>query len=300
MRVLLSGSSGLVGSALLAWLGEQGAEVARIVRSNLGGGSDTIFWQPELGILDPAQLEGFELVIHLAGENLASGRWTTARKRRIRDSRVVGTRLLSERLASLSRPPKAFFCASAIGFYGNRGDELLNEASQPGAGFLAEVTQEWESATQAAASKGIRVALLRFGIILSRNGGALAKMLLPFQLGFGGQVGRGDQYWSWIAIDDVIGAIEHILEKESLHGPINLVSPQPLTNLDFTRALGEALHRPTFFAMPAFVARLALGEMAEETLLASTWVEPARLLASGYRFRYQSLEATLAHLIGRK
>lgn len=295
MRVLLSGSSGLVGSALLAWFRLGNAEVTRLVRSNLTSPGKTIHWEPEAGALDPSQLEGFDAVIHLAGESIASGRWTAARKRRIRDSRVLGTRLLAQALCSLSRPPKTFLCASAIGFYGNRGEELLNEESQPGTGFLAEVTRDWEQAAMIASS-ATRVVLSRFGVILSPTGGALRKMLLPFKLGLGGKLGRGDQFMSWIAIDDVVGAIEHLLRTESLHGPINFVSPQPLTNLEFTRTLGAALHRPTF-VVPELLVRLAFGEMAEETLLASARVMPLRLLESSYQFRHPDLKNALAQLL---
>ena len=294
IRVLLSGSSGLVGSVLLASL-RRGNDVVRLVRANPA--ADAILWQAETGSLDPAKLEGFDLVIHLAGENLASGRWNASRKKRFRDSRVHGTSLLANSLARLSSPPKALLCASAIGFYGNRGSEWLNEQSAAGSGFLADLVRDWERAAEPAAARGIRVVGLRFGMILSAEGGALKKMLLPFRLGLGGKIGSGDQFWSWTAIDDVVGAVEHIWRNEVLRGPINLVSPQPVTNLEFTRALGRVLGRPTILPMPAFAARLAFGEMADEMLLTSARVEPARLVESGYRFRHARLEDALASLL---
>jgi hypothetical protein len=237
--------------------------------------------------------------VHLAGENIAAGRWTVEKKARIRDSRVKGTKTLCEALAQLSQPPKVLVSASAIGYYGDRGAELLWENSALGTGFLAEVCQAWEEATRPAMEKGIRVVLLRIGVVLSPAGGALAKMLLPFKLGLGGIIGSGKQYMSWIALDDVVGTIDHVLITDTLQGPVNAVAPHPVTNSEFTKTLRRVLRRPTLFPMPAFAARLAFGEMADELLLASTRVEPKRLIATEYRFRYPELEDALRHLLGR-
>jgi uncharacterized protein (TIGR01777 family) len=238
-----------------------------------------------------------DAVVHLAGENIASARWTERQKARIRDSRVKATGLLCNLLARYSPPPKALVCASAIGYYGDRGDEILKEESAPGSGFLSDVCREWEAATQPAVERGIRVVNLRIGMVLSALGGGLAKMLTPFKLGAGGVMGSGRQYMSWIAVDDLVDAIHFALTHESLRGPANAVAPSPVTNREFTRTLGRVLSRPTPFPMPAFAARLAFGEMADALLLASTRVQPARLLASGFTFRYPDLEGALRHLL---
>ena len=238
-------------------------------------------------------------VVHLAGENIAAGRWTPARKAEIRRSRVDGTRNLCEVLARLPHPPKVLVSASAIGLYGDRGAEILTEESAAGTGFLAEVCREWEAAAAPAARVGIRVVNLRFGMVLSPTGGALKKMLLPFKLGMGGRIGSGEQFTSWIALDDVIGAIHHVLCEESVRGAVNAVAPEPASNADFTRTLARVLRRPTLLPLPAFAARLALGEMADALLLGGARVMPARLQASGYRFRFPDLESALRHLLGR-
>ena len=297
MQIAITGSTGLVGAALVPFLTTGGHRVIRLVRKPPSG--DDVQWDPTEGVRDLSRLEGVDAVIHLAGENIAAGRWTPQRKDEIRRSRVEGTRRLSESLAKLSRRPKALVSASAIGFYGDRGDEILTEDSAPGKDFLAQVCQEWEAATEPAARAGIRVVRLRFGMILSPVGGALRKMLLPFRLGAGGRMGSGAQYVSWIAIDDAIGAIHHAVGTESLHGPVNAVSPAPVTNAEFTRVLARVLSRPAIFPMPAFAARLAFGEMADALLLASARVMPTRLQASGYRFRYPELEGALRHLLVR-
>jgi uncharacterized protein (TIGR01777 family) len=297
IKILMSGSHGLVGSALVPALEGKGHQVIRLVRGPSASESE-IPWDPEGGRVDAARLSGFEAVIHLAGEGIASKRWSQAQKLRIRESRVKGTELLSRTLAELPVPPRIVMSASAIGFYGDRGEESLVEESAPGQGFLSEVCQAWEAATQPAARKGIRVALLRFGVILSPKGGALGKMVLPFKLGVGGVLGSGRQYLSWIAIDDVVGVIDHVLNTSSLRGPVNVVSPRLETNLSFTKTLGRVLRRPTVFPMPAFAARLAFGEMADALLLSSTRVEPKRLLASNYPYRYIELEPALRHLLG--
>jgi uncharacterized protein len=299
MTIVISGASGLVGSALLPFLTTAGHRVVRLVRSSTQGKPDAIQWDPERGIGDNIRLDGSDAVIHLAGANIAEGRWTPERKRLIRESRVKGTRLLCEALARLAHPPKTFVCASAIGFYGDRGDEALGEESPSGAGFLAEVCQAWEAATQPAEERGIRVVHARLGIVLSLVGGALAKMLLPFRLGIGGTLGDGAQYMSWITLDDVVGALHHVLVSESVRGAVNVVAPTPVKNREFTKTLGRVLKRPTLFLVPAFALRLALGEMADALLLASARVEPQRLLASEYAFRYPRLEGGLRHVLGK-
>ena len=307
MQILISGSSGLIGSALVSSLASAGHSVTRLVRSKplilpspLGGegkGEGEVHWDPSSGTIEADRLEGFDAVVHLAGDPIAAGRWTPQKKAAIRDSRVKGTRFLSETLANLKRPPKALLCASAIGYYGNRGEEILREESASGSGFLAEVGREWEEACQPALRSGIRVVHLRFGIVLSTKGGALAMMLPPFQMGMGGKLGSGKQHMSWIALDDVAGAIQHILTHETLRGAVNVVAPHSVTNLEFTKILGKVLGRPTIFPVPGFAVRLLFGELADEALLASARVEPARLLAAGYRFHYPQLEGALTHLL---
>jgi uncharacterized protein (TIGR01777 family) len=295
MRILISGSTGLIGSTLLPRLSQKGHGVTRLVRSRSETGG--IFWDPMSGTLDANAFEGMDAVIHLAGESIATGRWTSAKKQRIRESRVLGTRHLSDTLAQLKQSPKVLLSASAIGYYGDRKLEILRENNSPGSDFLADVCQQWEAATASAAQKGIRVVNLRTGIVLSLAGGALAKMLLPFKLGVGGKIGSGAQYMSWIDLEDVLGAIEHILTNDSLRGPINITAPRPVTNEEFTTMLGRCLHRPTIFPMPAFAARLAFGEMADALLLSSTRVEPAVLIKSAYRYNYPDLESSLRHLL---
>ena len=296
MKVLVTGSTGFIGSALVSALTAAGHQVTRLVRKLAGAGE--VRWDPAAGAIDTGGLEGHDAVVHLAGENIA-GRWTAAKKQRIRESRVNGTRLLAEALAKLSRRPRALVCASAIGYYGDRGEEKLREGSPPGKGFLAEACVAWEAAAKPAADAGLRVVHLRIGVVLHPKGGALKQMLLPFKLGLGGVIGSGRQYMSWIALDDLIGIFQHALANDSLRGPANAVAPNPATNREFTKSLGQVLSRPTIFPMPAFAARLAFGEMADELLLASTRVEPARLAASGYSFAYPQLEAALRHLLGR-
>ncbi len=299
MKILVSGAGGLVGSSLVPSLSAAGHRVVRLARTGAPRQDAAILWDPARGGLDAAVLDGFDAVIHLAGESIAAGRWSAARKQRIRDSRVNGTTLLAEGIARAPRPPRVLLCASAVGFYGDRGAEVLREDSRPGSDFLSEVCRAWEAASEPAVRKGVRVALHRFGVILSPAGGALKKMLPPFRLGLGGRLGDGRQFLPWIAIDDVLGILERALTDESLKGPINCVAPQAVTNADFTRTLARVLERPAVFPMPAMAARLLFGEMAEALLLASQRVEPARLMASGYRFRYAELEPALRHLLGR-
>lgn len=297
MKVLVSGASGLVGSSLVPLLTTGGHDVHRLVRRPTSE-PKTIQWDPALGNIDRDRLAGFDAVIHLAGENIAS-RWTKKQMARIRESRVGSTRILSEALARSAAPPKSFIAASAIGYYGDRGDQPLDESSAPGKGFLPDVCREWEGASEPLRAKGVRTAFMRFGIVLSPAGGALGKMLLPFKLGLGGPIGPGTQYWSWVAIDDAIGAIYHVLSEPEISGPVNTVAPQATTNREFTETLGRVLRRPTVFPMPAFAARLVFGKMANELFLASTRVVPKRLEETGYDFKYPTLEGAFKHLLGK-
>jgi len=292
MRVLVSGSSGLVGSALIPALANAGHTEVRLVRR--GPAANEIRWDP--GGVESGTLEGFDAVVHLAGESIA-GPWTAAKKGRIRDSRVQGTSTLAAALARTGRPPKVMVCPSAIGIYGNRGDEVLREESAPGSDFLAEVGKQWEAATEPAAKAGIRVVSLRIGVVLSPRGGALARMLPPFRMGAGGRIGRGRQWMSWITLDDIVGVIQHVLATDSLRGPVNAVAPNPVTNAEFTRALGEVLRRPTIFPLPAFIVRLMFGEMGEALLLGSQRVDCGKLLGSGYRFRHPELKPALEQML---
>jgi len=294
MKILVSGSTGLVGCALVPFLTQHGHLVTRLVRSKEQPG---ILWNPAGGLISSTPFEGFDAMIHLAGENIASGRWTDEKKKLIRDSRVRGTQLLSETLARLKQPPQTFISASAVGYYGDRGNEILNEERPPGKGFLADVCRGWETATAPATQKGIRVVNMRFGMILSPAGGALAKMLLPFKMGMGGKIGSGNQYMSWIALDDVLGAISHVLTTLSLRGPVNVVAPRVVTNREYTKTLGRVLSRPTILPMPALVAKLAFGEMADDLLLSSQRVEPTALFKNNYNFRFPNLEGALRHLL---
>ena len=297
--VLVSGASGLVGERLLPLLEARGYNAARLVREYSAVSQEDVFWDPAAGELDPDALEGVEAVVHLAGENIAAGRWNAARKERIRESRVAGTKLLCSKLAEMPHPPKVLVCASAIGYYGDRGDESLPEDAPAGEGFLPDVCREWEAASSAAEHAGIRVVRLRSGVVLSPKGGALKKMLLPFKLGAGGKMGSGRQYMSWISIDDLTRVILHCIESDALSGAVNAVTPAPVTNQEFTKTLGRVLVRPTLFPLPPFAARLALGEMADALLLASAKVEPAALKASGFEFAHSDLEEALRHLLGK-
>lgn len=297
MKIAVTGASGLVGRVVVSLLQQQGHEVCPATRKSPTGSA--VQWDPERGLVEPSRWEGLDGVVHLAGENIAAGRWTAAQKEKIRRSRVDGTRNLATGLASLARPPRVCVLASATGYYGSRGSELLTEGSASGTGFLAEVCRQWEAAAQPLLAAQIRVVQARFGIILASGGGALQKMLLPFQLGVGGRVGSGSQYWSWVSIDDVAAAIVFALQNESVRGPINVVAPESLTNADFTRVLGRVLRRPTIFPMPAFAARLALGEMADELLLASTRVAPDALQRAGFQFRHPQLEVALRAVLKR-
>ena len=299
MKVLISGSTGLIGSALTPVLTDAGHDVVRLVRSTPKSDGSEVHWDPESGSIDTDGLEGMDAVVHLAGENIGAGRWTRDRKERILDSRVKGTRLLCESLANLTQPPKVLVSSSAIGYYGDRDEETLTEESISGFGFLAEVCVAWELATEPVAETGIRVVHLRTGIVLSLAGGALQKMLPPFKMGVGGVLGNGQQYMSWIALDDAVGAIHHALITESVHGAVNNTAPHPVTNREFTKTLGRVLSRPTLFPIPSFGLRIMFGgEMAEALFLASTRVEPSRLVETGYTFQYPELEGALRHLLG--
>jgi hypothetical protein len=295
-RILLSGASGLLGGALLASLKGRGFQVVRLVRGEASA-DDQIAWDP-LQPIPPETVSGFHAVIHLSGETVV-GRWTEAKKVKIRESRVVSTRNLAQTLPQTSEKPRVLITASAIGYYGDRADELLREGSSAGSGFLAEVCREWEAAAQPAADAGIRCAQIRTGVVLSRAGGALKKMLMPFRMGVGGNVGSGRQWMSWIHMQDWVGAIHHILKTDLLQGPVNLVATKPVTNAEFTRTLGSVLSRPTIFPVPAFAARLAFGQMAEEVLLASQRVEPNKLVTSGYPFQYSDLRRALEALLSK-
>ena len=299
MKVLISGSTGLIGSALIPVLNDAGHDVVRLVRSAPKSDGSEVHWDPESDRIDSDGLEGMDAVVHLAGENIGSARWSPEKKARIFDSRVKGTRLLCESLANLARPPQVLVCASAIGYYGNRAAETVNEESTSGSGFLAEVCVEWEIATEPVAETDIRLVNLRMGIVLSREGGPLAKMLPPFKMGVGGVLGSGRQYMSWIALDDAVAAIHHTLVTDSLQGPVNNVAPHPVTNREFTKALGRVLRRPTLFPLPSFGLRVMFGrEMANELFLSSTRVVPARLLDTGYTFQYTDVEGALRHALG--
>jgi len=301
MKIIVTGSTGLIGSALVASLSARGDEVTRLVRkASDGTGADAtreVRWNPERGELDAASLEGHDAAVHLAGDPIAEGRWTDEKKRRIRESRTKGTMLLAATLARLAAPPRVLLSASAVGYYGDRNAEVLTEESATGGDFLADVCRDWESATEAARAARIRVVKLRLGVVLSGAGGALLKMLTPFKMGVGGKIGSGDQYMSWIALEDVIGAIQHLLVHEEVEGAVNVVAPHAVTNAEFTKTLGRVLGRPTLFAVPAFAARLAFGELADAALLVSQRVEPARLLATNYQFRYPELEGALRHAL---
>jgi uncharacterized protein (TIGR01777 family) len=290
MRVVVTGTSGLVGSALVASLEKDGHQVIRLVR-RVPQNENEIKWDPN-GQPDAAFVEGADAVVHLAAETI-SGWWTEAKKSRILNTRVRGTETISHAIARAERKPKVFLSASGVGYYGSRKDEVLTEESSSGSGFLANLARQWEMATEPAVRAGVRVALLRISIVLSKNGGALPQMLPPFRMGLGGKVGNGKQYWPWISVDDVVGAIRFVIDNEMLRGPINLCSPQQTTNKEFTRALGRVLNRPTFFPLPSVAVTLLLGEMGQEALLTSERVEPAKLKRAGFTFQHPDIEQAL-------
>jgi hypothetical protein len=299
MRILIAGSSGLIGAALSKALQAQGHTLARLVRRSADNSKREVYWDPERGSVDKAPLVDIapEVVINLAGESIAQGRWTERKKVAIRDSRVNGTRILSEAIASLESKPKVFLCASAVGYYGDRGDEVLLENSGSGNNFLASVCQEWESATEPARKAGIRVVNIRTGVVLSKKGGALKKMLLPFKLGAGGVIGNGRQYLSWITLEDLVQTYLFAMQHPEISGPMNAVAPHPVTNKQFTKALGKALFRPTLLPLPASTARLIFGEMAEELLLASARVQPGILEGAGFQFQQSEILPALRSVL---
>jgi uncharacterized protein (TIGR01777 family) len=292
MDVVVTGSSGLIGTALKGALANAGHRMVPMVRSPAAG--DAIHWDPDRGEIDAGGLEGVGAVVHLAGEGIGNRRWNEAHKAKVKESRARGTSLLAETLAKLNKAPKVLVSGSAVGYYGDRGDEVLTESSRPGSDFLADVCVTWEGATAPAKDAGIRVAQTRTGIVLSGRGGVLPKMLLPFKFGAGGKLGSGRQWVSWSALEDEVGAIVHLLGDDTLSGPFNLTAPNPVTNADMTKAIGAALHRPTLLPAPAFALKTALGaEMAEELLLVSQRALPTRLLDSGFTFRYPELGEAL-------
>jgi uncharacterized protein len=297
-QVLMSGVSGPIGAALLPALKASGARITRLMRQDSGGspaGEASLAWDPAQPLSAEA-VSGFDAVIHLAGESIV-GRWTESKKKKIRDSRVVGTENLANALARAQNKPRVWVSSSAIGYYGNRGDEVLTESSPPGSGFLAGVCREWEAATQAAADAGIRTVQIRTGVVLSPRGGALGKMLTPFKMGAGGRMGDGQQWMSWIDVEDLVGAVLHIVHSDGLRGPVNMVGPKPVRNAEFTQILASVLNRPAMFPVPAFAVKLAFGEMGETVLLGSQQVEPTRLVHSGFGFRFESLRDSLEHAL---
>lgn len=292
MRILISGATGLIGTAATRHFRARGDEVIPLTRNTSNASNDALVWNPANGEIDSAGLEGMNAVIHLAGEPIM-GRWTKAKKEAILSSRVDGTRLLCESLAKATRRPGVIVCASGIGCYGDRGDDWLDESSAFGDGFPADVCRAWEGAAEAAKRAGIRVVHLRTGAVLSTRGGALAQMLVPFRLGLGGPVGNGRQYMSWILLEDSVRAIEHAIKTDTLEGPVNIASPEPVTNREFARALGKVLHRPAFLPTPAFLLRLVYGEVADALILSSIRVDPRRLLDSGFTFKHPRIEDAL-------
>ena len=296
MKIVVSGSTGLIGSSLVDGLMRRGDDVVRLIRRPQAASGGALRWDPERSTIDRAGLEGVDAVIHLAGENVF-GRWSTAKKQRIRDSRVQGTRLVSDAVAALTKRPAVLLAASAIGYYGDQGDTRLTERSPAGGDFLAEVARDWEAATASAARAGVRVVNMRFGVVLTPSGGALGKMLPPFRLGLGGPVGSGNQYVSWIELGDAIRAILHLLERSDLAGPVNMTAPAPVTNRELATSLGRVLHRPSVMSVPAFALKLAFGAEGAEMLQGGQRVLPERLVASGFKFKFETIEPALRHLL---
>ncbi|HXP69371.1 MAG TPA: TIGR01777 family oxidoreductase [Candidatus Dormibacteraeota bacterium] len=293
MKTLISGSSGLIGGAAATALKSDGHDVVHLVRPGKMPNPGDVQWDPMRATVDVAAIEGVEVVLHLSGAGIADGRWTEERKQLLRSSRIDTTRVLVDSLLRLKQKPRLLIVASAIGYYGNRGDEILTESSTTGTDFLALVCRDWEAEASRAAARGIRTVMLRTGVVLSGKGGALPKMLTPFKFGIGGRLGSGQQWMSWIAIEDVMGIIRNAIANEQVSGPVNVVAPNPVRNEEFTRLLAAMLHRPAIFPAPAFVLRLAMGEMADAVLLSSDRVKPERMLAAGYKFRFEILEPAL-------
>ncbi len=305
MRVLVSGSTGMIGTALCRRLMAEGHHVVRLTRRAhppspaVAPIGTTVTWNPSEGTIDAGQLEGLDAVAHLAGEPVAAGRWTDQRKYRILHSRVRGTELLCEALADRQHPPKVLISASAVGYYGDRGDEWLTETALPGGDFLADVCRQWEAATEAAAERGLRVVNPRFGMVLSQRGGAMKRLLPIFRLGLGGRLGPGTQFVSWITLDDTIGALMHLLTAPEARGPFNIVAPDPVTNAALTDTLGRVLHRPTLMDVPMFAVRAVFGEMADALLLAGQRAMAAKLAQTGYRFQHEDIEQGLRAMLER-
>ena len=297
MRVLISGGSGLVGSALTKSLRADGHSVFHFVRPGGTAAPGDVRWDPSQATVDVPALEAFDAIVHLSGASISDGRWTDNRKKELRSSRVDSTRVLVDSLERLKQPPRVFVCASAIGYYGNRGDELLAESSGYGNDFLALVCRAWEGEAARAAARGVRTVMARFGVILATQGGALPRMLMPFKLGLGGRLGSGKQWMSWIALEDVVQILRSAIADEKIQGPVNIVAPQPAQNAEFTRVLAGVLHRPAIFPAPAIALRLALGQMADGLLLSSQRVQPEKLVASGYKFRHESLQPALQAIL---
>ena len=297
MKIVVTGASGLIGSGLVGQLRQKGHKVVRLVR-RASSAPDAFVWNPAAGTVDMDALCEVEGVVHLAGAPIAAKRWTPRTKRDILESRVHGTRTLAEALARLPRPPRVLVSASGVGYYGECGDKVLSEEAAGGSGFLADVAQQWEHATAPAAAAGIRVVLMRLGVVLSAAGGALPRMVLPFRFGVGGPIGNGQQYMSWITLDDVVAAVSALLENDTVVGPVNMVAPAPVTSREFARTLGRVLRRPSLLPLPALAVRLLMGEMGQELLLTSTRAVPAKLSACGYTFRYPILEDALRHVLG--
>lgn len=296
MKILLSGASGFIGSHLSSFFKDGKHEVVSLIRNK---NKEGIFWDPEKQVLSKDEIEGFDVVINLAGENIGNGRWSQEKKKRIYESRVKSTQLLADTITKLTKPPKVYVNASAIGYYGTDASGTVNEDSPSGKGFLAKVCKDWENAALPISQAGIRTIFTRFGAVLGANGGALSKMLIPFKLGLGGKIGTGKQWMGWIAIDDLILAMHHCMMNASISGPANFTSPQLINNEEFTKALGQVLHRPTIFPLPAAIAKLILGEMAEEVLLSSIKAEPTILINSHYSFRYPDIKQALQHMLGK-
>ncbi len=297
MKVLITGASGLVGTELQKSFTQKGYEMLLASRKEPTD-ERHIQWSIEEGFSEPAKLEGIDAVVHLAGENVSGFRWTDEKKKAIRDSRVLGTRNVVDAISKLKNKPKVFVASSAIGFYGERGDEEVTESSAAGDNFLAGVCKEWEAESRRAEDAGIRTVLLRTGIVLSKDGGALGTMLLPFKLGVGGVVGSGKQWMSWISMDDEIAVINYVIENENIRGAVNSASPHPVTNHEFTKTLGEVLYRPTFLPLPEFAVSMVFGEMGDALLLASTKVMPKRLEDAGFEFKYPDLKTAIQHAVG--
>jgi len=296
MKILVSGSSGLIGKALDSRLKSEGHDVKRLVRHPAREG-DEVYWSPSEGKIDKDKLNEIDGIFHFSGENIASGRWTQSKKDEIYNSRVISTRFLADTISSLLNPPRFLITASAVGFYGSQKDEMLTEAHQTGSGFLARVCRDWEASAEKVRMKGVRLVQARFGVVLSPKGGALRKMLLPFKLGLGGRLGPGTQYMSWISLEEAVQALLALMSNDDLRGPVNIVSPNPVTNNEFTKALGRVLKRPTLFPMPAFVVEILFGEMGREILLGSQRALPKKLEDSGFKFKFSDLEKALRALI---